>query len=453
MQFHRILALTDLSENSIAGLRLAECLARRWKTRVVVGYAHTRSDILSGFGRSTEDLQRLADWVHNEHEEHLANLAHEHINELRLESIETVDAESPREGVHQLLERVKPDLVCMATHGRSGVKHLLLGSIAEHTLRTAGIPVVVTKGAPMPAVGEPLRVLLGLDLLEDPTVLVKTVAEHLGPKDELLLGHMVESWYYSPIAYGSEFALTAARRAEADRERDHAHGQDRPRRGRSDAVGARRGRPARRGPARAGREAATARGRGAHARTTRVRPHDAGLRVRVVGQTLQRRRAGLPQGRLSRYLSTRMLTETAVTGLRALIHLAQEDSTAPLSPKRIAAALDVSPSYMAKIAGALARSEIVDSQRGAKGGIRLVRDPKSITLREVVEACQGKILGDYCEETRSLRHVCAFHRAMVELHEATTEVLHRWTLADLIACPSPSRSLAARVACRMQAPR
>ena len=37
------------------------------------------------------------------------------------------------------------DLVAMGTHGRSGVDRYLLGSLAEHTLRTAGVPVLVTR--------------------------------------------------------------------------------------------------------------------------------------------------------------------------------------------------------------------------------------------------------------------------------------------------------------------
>jgi universal stress protein A len=36
----------------------------------------------------------------------------------------------------------RPDLIVMGTHGRTGVKRLLLGSIAEHILRHADCPVV-----------------------------------------------------------------------------------------------------------------------------------------------------------------------------------------------------------------------------------------------------------------------------------------------------------------------
>jgi universal stress protein A len=51
------------------------------------------------------------------------------------------------------------DLIVMGTHGRRGVAHLLLGSVAEHVVRTAGCPVLTVRAttektgrtAPVPA--------------------------------------------------------------------------------------------------------------------------------------------------------------------------------------------------------------------------------------------------------------------------------------------------------------
>lgn len=43
------------------------------------------------------------------------------------------------------------DLIVMGTHGRTGFKHLLLGSVAEKVLRTAGCPVLTVRSEPEPA--------------------------------------------------------------------------------------------------------------------------------------------------------------------------------------------------------------------------------------------------------------------------------------------------------------
>lgn len=49
------------------------------------------------------------------------------------------------------------DLIVMGTHGRRGVAHLLLGSVAEHVVRTAHCPVLTVHGAPAAHATEPVR--------------------------------------------------------------------------------------------------------------------------------------------------------------------------------------------------------------------------------------------------------------------------------------------------------
>jgi len=210
MAFRRILALTDLSENSASGLTLAEALAVRLHGQVCVGYVHTRPEALRGFGgEDDENARRLADWVRDEDEEHLRGMARRHVDRLHLTAVESIDVRSVRDGISRLVERTTPDLICMSTHGRTGLRHLLLGSIAEHTIRTAEVPVLVTKGRPFPGAQEPLRAMLCLDLVEEDPLAMgqRVVADLLQAGDDLLLAHVVESLYYSPTAYGSEFAL------------------------------------------------------------------------------------------------------------------------------------------------------------------------------------------------------------------------------------------------------
>ena len=43
------------------------------------------------------------------------------------------------------------DLIVMGTHGRSGVAHLLLGSVAERVVRIAKCPVLTVRQQPVPA--------------------------------------------------------------------------------------------------------------------------------------------------------------------------------------------------------------------------------------------------------------------------------------------------------------
>jgi nucleotide-binding universal stress UspA family protein len=43
------------------------------------------------------------------------------------------------------IDEYKPDLVVMATHGRTGVRHMLLGSVAERIVRLSPVPVLTVR--------------------------------------------------------------------------------------------------------------------------------------------------------------------------------------------------------------------------------------------------------------------------------------------------------------------
>jgi universal stress protein A len=64
---------------------------------------------------------------------------------------QVIVADRPRAGhILELLDKLGCDLIVMGTHGRSWLKHLLFGSVAEEVVRLARCPVMVVK-APAPA--------------------------------------------------------------------------------------------------------------------------------------------------------------------------------------------------------------------------------------------------------------------------------------------------------------
>ena len=104
---------------------------------------------------------------------------------------------------------------------------------------------------------------------------------------------------------------------------------------------------------------------------------------------------------------------------------------------------------MAKIIRNLVKVDIVTSVPGAHGGVFLSKDPADISLLEVVEASQGNLARNHCTDNANKRYICTFHLAMVELHEAITGVLSKWTIADLARKPKPSRAIEDLVECVM----
>jgi nucleotide-binding universal stress UspA family protein len=52
---------------------------------------------------------------------------------------------TPSLGIAQCVEEVGADLIVMGTRGLSGIQHVMLGSVAERTVRTAACPVLTVK--------------------------------------------------------------------------------------------------------------------------------------------------------------------------------------------------------------------------------------------------------------------------------------------------------------------
>jgi Rrf2 family protein len=146
-----------------------------------------------------------------------------------------------------------------------------------------------------------------------------------------------------------------------------------------------------------------------------------------------------------------MLTATSESAVKALVFLAISSSESPVSPREIAKAIEGSPTYTAKITGLLVKAGILRSHRGVAGGVTLARSPESIALLDIVQACQGLLIANYCQELgpATVRQACAFHQAMLDVHSATVDAMSRWNLAMLAAKPSPSESLSDNVHCRM----
>ena len=84
---------------------------------------------------------------------------------------ETAEASSIQKEILVQTSKTSADLVVVGTHGRSGFDHLFLGSVAEKTLRTSRVPVLVvpphTRDV-VPAPREPFRsVLCAVDFSQD----------------------------------------------------------------------------------------------------------------------------------------------------------------------------------------------------------------------------------------------------------------------------------------------
>jgi nucleotide-binding universal stress UspA family protein len=63
--------------------------------------------------------------------------------------VETVlrTSNSPADEIVTYAREASIDLIVLGTHGRGGMAHMLLGSVAERVVRTAPCPVLTVRGA------------------------------------------------------------------------------------------------------------------------------------------------------------------------------------------------------------------------------------------------------------------------------------------------------------------
>lgn len=80
-----------------------------------------------------------------------------------------------------------------------------------------------------------------------------------------------------------------------------------------------------------------------------------------------------------------MLSQTVEYALRAMVHLADK-SPAPQTTEQIVKITHVPQAYLPKVMLGLNKAGLVKSQRGPRGGFALVKDPKDLTILDIVNA-------------------------------------------------------------------
>jgi Rrf2 family cysteine metabolism transcriptional repressor len=78
---------------------------------------------------------------------------------------------------------------------------------------------------------------------------------------------------------------------------------------------------------------------------------------------------------------------------RAVLDLAQRYGMGPVRGPDIARRQHIAESFLEQLLTALRKAGVVHSVRGSSGGHVLARPPASLTLKDVVEAVEGRIAG------------------------------------------------------------
>jgi len=117
------------------------------------------------------------------------------------------------------------------------------------------------------------------------------------------------------------------------------------------------------------------------------------------------------------------------------LELALRWGEGPILVKDIARRQHIPLPYLQQIIGPLTKKQIIETFRGPRGGISLLRPPNEIRLSEVVQLLDGSIARVRCvdnPETCALSGRCVTHDIWSEVKKATSKVLESVTLEELV---------------------
>jgi nucleotide-binding universal stress UspA family protein len=138
-----ILVATDFSEPSDAALRYGRALAQRFDATLIV--LHVADVVTTGMGAeggTFVDAQRHAEEAALLRVDALLTDADRRALRARAVAIASI---LPADTIVGFATRADVDLIVLGTHGRSGLAHMLVGSVAESVVRTAPCPVLTVK--------------------------------------------------------------------------------------------------------------------------------------------------------------------------------------------------------------------------------------------------------------------------------------------------------------------
>ncbi len=130
------------------------------------------------------------------------------------------------------------------------------------------------------------------------------------------------------------------------------------------------------------------------------------------------------------------LTRKGEYAVRGIIYLASMPPGRISLLNDVAVAVNVPPTFLAKIFQQFNKAGMVKSYRGTGGGFVLGRPAKEITLLEVVEAVEGTIVPNRCviglgECPRTI--ACSVHPVWKKVQSEVREILASVTIEELAA--------------------
>ena len=142
-RFEAILVPVDFSDHSNEALDTAIQIAHLFGSTIHLLHCyHVETAGISPYGIVLpsgyyEDIRnaaekRLSDW-------------HDIVSKEGIKTESILSADNPSLAINRAADEIDADLIVMGTRGLAGIKHVMLGSVAERTVRVAPCPVLTVR--------------------------------------------------------------------------------------------------------------------------------------------------------------------------------------------------------------------------------------------------------------------------------------------------------------------
>ncbi|MCX7876738.1 MAG: universal stress protein [Melioribacteraceae bacterium] len=139
----KILVPIDFSDYSKNALKYAADFAKNFSAKLFLIYVVEPMIYPADFSMGQIAIPSTDIDIHNRAEEELKKLADEIDKDLQVETI--IKTGKPFVEINETARENDIDLIIIATHGHTGVEHLLFGSTAEKVVRKAPCPVLTLR--------------------------------------------------------------------------------------------------------------------------------------------------------------------------------------------------------------------------------------------------------------------------------------------------------------------
>lgn len=146
LKIDRILFPSDFSELSLHGLKYAQSFAEAYTAALHVLHVVDEASLYwmamgpnsLPVGPSTEELVEIS-------RKEMGKFVKDHLGGLKSPLVTEVATGRPFMEIIRYARAREIDLIVLGTHGRSGLQHALLGSVAEKVVRKAPCPVLTIR--------------------------------------------------------------------------------------------------------------------------------------------------------------------------------------------------------------------------------------------------------------------------------------------------------------------